>query len=336
MRAFLFLLIVVPALLPAQIPRIGVVDFYGVRKVGEDRIRKTAGIQEGDRLPASKGDVEDRIEKIPGVVMARIEAVCCTDERVILYIGIEERDAPHFEFRDPPHQNISLPQEIVDAYHGFLRAFEAAARAGQTREDLSQGHPLSVNAAARGYQDKFTGMADTNLTILRQVLRESMDPEQRATAAYIIGYASKKQLVVNDLQYAMQDDDESVRANAMRSLTAIAAFADRNPESGIRVQPTWFVEMLNSIVWSDRYHAATALVNISERRAPSTIEELKERALPSLIEMARWKTLTHALPAFILVGRIAGMPEKQIEAAWSRGDRESVIKRAEAAPRKLR
>ena len=61
---------------------------------------------------------------------------------------------------------------------------------------------------------------------------------------------------------------------------------------------------------------------------------LRERALPSLVEMARWKTLSHALPAFVLLGRIAGLPENQVQAAWTRGDRESVI--AAATKKKAR
>jgi hypothetical protein len=50
--------------------------------------------------------------------------------------------------------------------------------------------------------------------------------------------------------------------------------------------------------------------------------------------MARWKHLPHALPAFILVGRLAGMPEKEIQAAWNKEQRESVIKRALAPAEK--
>ena len=47
--------------------------------------------------------------------------------------------------------------------------------------------------------------------------------------------------------------------------------------------------------------------------------------VPALAEMSRWKTLEHALPAFILTGRVAGLSEQQIQDAWTRGDRESVI-----------
>jgi hypothetical protein len=45
--------------------------------------------------------------------------------------------------------------------------------------------------------------------------------------------------------------------------------------------------------------------------------------------MARWKTLAHALPAFILVGRLAGLPEQEIQDRWTKGDRDAVIQMAE-------
>jgi hypothetical protein len=44
--------------------------------------------------------------------------------------------------------------------------------------------------------------------------------------------------------------------------------------------------------------------------------------------MARWRHLPHALPAFILAGRLAGMSEDALQEAWKREDRERVIKAA--------
>jgi hypothetical protein len=328
-----FCLLVGAASLLAQVPRIGILDFYGLRKVTEARIRETAVLQEGDRLPASKGDVEDRIETIPGVVTARLQAICCASGKAILYIGIEERGASHFDFHPPPKGDVTLPAEIADNYRSFVGAFTEAARIGQTGEDTSRGYALASDPTARSYQEKFVSLANGNYGRLHETLRESSDPEQRAIAAYLIGYAQPTRSVVDDLQYAMQDSDESVRANATRALASIATFALKNPDSNIRVEPTWFIEMLNSLVWSDRYHAATALVTITEGRDPGALDQLRERALPSLLEMARWKTLSHALPAFMLLGRVAGIPEAQIQAAWSRGDRESILQRV-ATPRK--
>ena len=104
--------------------------------------------------------------------------------------------------------------------------------------------------------------------------------------------------------------------------------------SGLTVSPTWFIEMLNSLSWSDRNRAVMALQILTDRPDPSTLEQIRDRALPSLIDMARWKTLAHALPPYLLLGRVAGLPEDQVQAAWSRGDREWVITQATAAAAK--
>jgi hypothetical protein len=87
--------------------------------------------------------------------------------------------------------------------------------------------------------------------------------------------------------------------------------------------------MLNSIVWSDRSHAALALVEMTEEPNPFVLQLIRQRALPSIIEMARWRDLNKALPPFILAGRIAGLSQKQIDDAWiSPDERESVLKTA--------
>lgn len=316
------------SLLASQVPRIGVIDFYGLRRVSEERVRKTLGFKEGDALPPSKADVEERLEKISGVVRARLEAVCCTNGKAILYVGIEEKGARHFGFRFPPGSSVSLDQDIVDVYRRFLEEFEGAARKGDVPEDLTRGHPLAANPSLRAFQERFAAYAESHLKTLRDVLRNAADEEQRAMAAYVIGYAPRKGDVVNDLQYALQDPNDSVRHNAIRALSAISVLAKREPERRICVSPTWFIEMLNSMLWADRTRAAQILVNLSDSRDPDTLDQLRERALPSLCEMARWKTLGHALPAFILVGRIAGLPEEEIHEAWSKGQREKVIDQA--------
>jgi hypothetical protein len=312
----------------AQPPRIGIIDIYGCREVSRGRVRRALGVKEGDPLPPSKGDVEERIEKIGKVARARLEAVCCDAGKAILFVGIEERSAPHFDFRSPPTGDFTLPREITGAYEEYLTLLETAARLGDAAQDFSQGHPLSVNSQLRAVEEQFLELAGEHFDRLRRVLRESSDERQRATAAYVIVYAPKKKLVATYLQYAMQDPDDSVRNNAMRGLTAISVLAERDPEQEIRIAPTWFIEMLNSIIWTDRNKAAAALVQLTEKRDPKVLDQLRERALPSLAEMARWNSLGHALPAFLLVGRLAGLSEQEIQDAWSSGEREKVIERA--------
>src|SRR5499427_4625428 len=83
-------------------PRIGVIDFYGLQKVPEARIRQALGVREGDFLPRSKGDAEEKIDRVSGVVESHLEAVCWDSGNMILYIGVEERGAAHFDIREAP------------------------------------------------------------------------------------------------------------------------------------------------------------------------------------------------------------------------------------------
>jgi len=320
------------ALLPAQAPRIGDIEFYGLHKLTDQKLLHALHLKPGGALPPSKGDMEDELEKVPGVVLSRVEAVCCDQGRTTLFIGIEEKGAPHLAFHSEPAGDVTLPETIADTYHKFLEAVRSAAHRGSTAEDLTHGHSLMADPDARELQMEFADYAELHLPLLRDVLHDSGDDEQRAMAAAIIGYAPDKRDVVNDLEYALQDPDESVRANALRALNAIAVLARLEPRLGIQVSPTWFVEMLNSIVLSDRTHAATALVTLTEQNPGDALDEIRARALDSVVEMARWKTLTYALPPFILAGRLAGMNEKEIQKAWTDGNREAVISIALGAP----
>jgi hypothetical protein len=310
------------------VPRIGTIEYYGIHKLPEQRISKPLGLQPGDPLPPSKGDIEDRLEKIPGVVQARLEAVCCQpDGNAILFVGIEEKSAPHFAFRSAPSANVALPQEIVDVYQKMIGAIEAAGRRGSTAEDLTQGHSLMADPDARELQQSFVAYAGAHLDLLRNVLRNSAQDDQRAMAATIISYAPDKTKVAPDLEFAMQDPGESVRANAMRALTAIAVLSTRDPNLEIHISPTWFIEMLNSIVLSDRIKAATALVNLTEKDAKATLDQIHARALGAVLEMAQWRNLRYALPSYILLGRMAGLDEQTIQESWSRGNRSTVVMR---------
>jgi HEAT repeats len=312
----------------AQAPVIGDINFYGLRKTQPDRILSTLHIQPGGALPASKGDMEERIADMPEVVLARVEAVCCEGKSSTLFIGVEERGAPHAAFRSDPQGNASLPASITDAYRGFLAAVQRAASRGNAAEDLTTGQSRMADPAARKFQEQFSGFAAAHLADLQNVMREAADPDQRAMAVAILGYAPKKAEVIADLQFALQDPDEAVRANSVRALNAIAVFAAREPNLKIVIEPTWFVEMLNSIVLSDRMEAVKALLTLTDHDGHGVIEQVRERALPALAEMSRWKSPAYALPPFMLIGRAAGMTDIQIQRSWEKADRESVIRKA--------
>ena len=327
LRLFLISFFAVFSLSVAQ-PRVGMVELYGAKKATADKVRKAIAISPGDAIPKSKVDLEEQIAAVSGVVRASVSAVCCEEGKAILFVGVQERGTEGFEFREEPTGTEELPPEITTAFQDFTVAMAEAVKKGETAEDISKGHSLMQNLAARQLQERFIGLAEMNPAKLEAVIKDSANPEQRAIAAVVLGYFPKKKLVVDTLQLAMRDPDEGVRNNAMRSLSAIAALAEKEPELEIRVQPTWFIEMLRSVVWTDRNKASFTLVNMTEKRDAKLLERIKERAVPELVEMARWKSLPHALPCYILLGRVAGIEEQRLMDEWGAGHREKIIEEA--------
>ncbi len=312
-------------------PHVGLVEIYGARKVSPAKIRAALGAKPGDPLP-SRLDAEDRIDKVSGVVVSRVEAACCDGNNMVLYVGVEERDSPHIDYHEVPTSDVALPADLFKSYESFLDQVAGSIRARDSEEDLTQGFSLMADSPSRELQESFIPVVAANLARVDRVLRESADPEQRAAAAYLLQYGPRgphtTTVIVNGLQYALRDDDDNVRENAMRALRAVAVGAKLHPEQQIRLEPTWFVELMNSVVWSDRRDATRALVNFTDNRNADTLALIRERALPSVVEMARWHDQTAALPAFILAGRLAGLNEAAIKTAWVNGDREEVLKKA--------
>lgn len=312
----------------AQLPHIGDIDFYGLRKITAAQILSATGLAPGDTLPASKGNLEDQIADLDGVVAAHVEAVCCEGNRSTLFIGIVEEGEPQPAFHLPPAGTATLPPELMALYREYSGAELRSHANGASAEDLTAGHALSPDPSLRGFQDGFIAFAAAHLDALREVLHSGPEPEERAAAATVIGYAHNAKDVVDDLGFAIQDPDEQVRAGAMRALTAIAVLAEKKPSSGIRVAPTGFVDLLNSAMLSDRVEAAKALLTLTDHGNPAALGLVRDRALPALAEMARWKNTQYGLPPFRLLGRVAGLTDAQIQQSWENGDREPVIQKS--------
>jgi hypothetical protein len=314
-------------------PKVGLVEVFGAHRTGRGKIEAAAGAKAGGPLPRSRVEAEENIEAIGGIVQARVEAVCCERGEAILYIGVQERGSAVPEFLPEPAEDLSLPDAALEAYREYTQALERAGRGGETEDSLAEGHALSAGPAVRAAQERMLALGEERAGELRQVLRRSQDSEQRAIAAFAIQYLRDKGAVAEDLQKALRDAGEGVRRNAMRSLEALAVLARRDPASGVKVSGVWLVELLNSLVWSDRVGAARTLLVLTETPGPHLTANIKERALVSLAETAAWKHLPHALPAFLLLGRVAGWTDNQTQQAWSSGEREQAIERMRRALR---
>lgn len=337
MRILLFICFVFAInLAVAQDQQIGIIDFFGLHKISEQQARSALGLQERDTLPLSLPDIEQRMKDTLHVAEAHISVVCCDDSgNIILFVGIRETPAKHSMYRSSPHWDITLPEEIVNAYNHFFDAFENAVSKGITGDDLSQGHSLMADSATRAWQRRFLVYARHDLKILKTVLRNCADPEQRAIAAYVIGYASDKRLVTDDLLIAAVDEDEVVRNNAARALAGIATLAQRRPSLRIKISPTPFINMLGSPVWTDRNKALMVLSILTKNRERKLLRQLHDRAFGSLVEMARWKSKSHAYKAFLILGRVGGLKEAQLnKVAWDISRRNALIEKIVKANRK--
>jgi hypothetical protein len=309
----------------AQIPPIGIIDFYGLRSISEQQARVALQIKEGDAVPDAREEIERRLEALPNVEQARLNFVCCEAGKSIIYVGIKERGAPTLRFRSAPHGRAKLPDQMVQAGDALSDAVTRGAEKGDVSEDDSQGHALFHNPEARAVQERFITFAAQDLKLLRAVLRESSDAHHRALAAEIIAYAANKRDVVNDLVHGMSDPNEDVRNNSTRALAIIARFARASPSLRIKIPAQPFIEMLNSIIWTDRNKSSAVLLQLTDGRDAAILLSLRRRALQSLVEMSRWKSPGHAGAAFFMLGRVGNLSDDEIQKAWDSGDRQLLI-----------
>ena len=246
-----------------------------------------------------------------------------------VYIGIREVGRPGVSFRAAPASEIVLPDEIIETYREFEQAFVESLRRGDFSEDDSNGYALIGDEAAREIQKQFVPLAERHFDRLALVLRTAKSADQRDAAAWVLGYAADKRKAAAELDSAVRDPNPKVPNNAMRALGLILVYAQKHPELAIEAPIESFLDLVESVEWTDRNKAMLVLDGFSAGRDEVVLAKLRVRSLPALVEMARWQTEGHAGMAFLLVGRIAGLSDAEIDdEARTAGQRERVIARA--------
>jgi hypothetical protein len=307
--------------LSAQIVKIGTIDVYGNRNVNTDTILQRSQIAEGDSITQKKflnGNIESNIRAIPGIKQAKTALVCCDKNgNYHLFIGVSESDSNILYHRLAPTLRIRLPNNYTNAYAQFSDKLSDAVQRGEADDSWSEGHSLIHYLPARRIQEKYRVWADENFADLKKVLRSSAYEMERATAAVIIAYHYDKNEVVPELMYAIIDESAEVRNNAIRALAIIAYYASLHPEKKINIPYMPFVRLINSVDWTDRNKGLSVLMQLTRSGNPDMLNKLKELSLPALKEMAVWKSEAHALPAYVILARIAGIPEEKINSVTS-------------------
>lgn len=298
--------------------RIGIIDVYGNRTISADSIRHTAGITEGDtvsqRLLAGR-QIEQRLEKLPGVKQAQTALVCCdNNRRYVLFIGVAESDSAVYSLRKAPNLKIKLPNAYTKAYQLFSQRHNKAVISGEATDDWSQGYAMMEYAPARRIQEKFLRWANADFDGIKKVMRSSAFHNQRAAAAHILSYHDDKSKVIPELIYALRDEDDEVRNNAGRALSDLSYYMTKNPGNvSVPFQP--FIRMINSVSWSDRTKGLRVLAQLSETRNDELFRQLRATSMESLKEMALWRSESHAAPAVVILGRMAGWTDEKIRTA---------------------
>jgi hypothetical protein len=307
---------------------IGTIDFYGMNKVPVESLRKALPFKVGDGMHPPSGSQAaewQRQSKALGAIHSSFNFTCCDSGRVILYVGVQEAGAPTLMLHEAPRGKVRLDEEIVKASADFYAALQLAIRADRSAEDDTKGHALASDPAMLAVQNRFIEYARKYKNTLQKVLRESADDQQRGIAAQILGYVDDKQSVVNDLVYAVSDPSELVRNNSMRSLWVFTKMVPDRKHAVIRVPYEPFVSMLNSPEWSDRNKSSLALMELTQNRDPRLLAMLRRDAMDSLIQMARWKSEGHAMPARVILARIAGYSEDGMRDVFGHHEPEAII-----------
>lgn len=309
-------LLLISAAVCAQPKEISIIDFYGRENIPEQHLRSLLPVKEGDSIRlVNKEAIVKKLKEVPGVSDAHVATVCCDekDGKWILFVGISEGIILRPPYNPAPNGKATLPEDVMKNYAEFNRLFMEGVMKGEARQESGEGHAIFTYAPAKPAQEKLIAYTRQNLAHVKDVLRNSADANQRDAASWIIAYAADKKSIVPDLLEAVYDADEKVRNNATRGLAVLAGWAAKKPDAGIQIPAEPFINMTNSIVWTDRNKGIAVLLALSENAPEEVKKKIITRALPAIVEMSKWKNPGHALMNYMLLARMAGMPEGEIE-----------------------
>jgi HEAT repeats len=325
---FLMLFLLTPVVAQETHRRIGEIDFYGYAGLDLEKIRTALPVSEGDELAndavmTQVAWIRETVKRVVGHPATDVAAVCCDAQgNWIFYIGLPGSSIRTLRFNPPPKGRARLPTSITAHYQKTMEASSSAVGKGVAAEDHSRGFALSVDPDLRAMQLATRAYALRNEALVRRVLASSEDAEQRIAAAHILGYARQSAQQIQALVRASQDSDETVRNNAIR---ALGVLAQSDPKGAARIPAQHFIAMLSSGSWTDRNKAGFLLDELTERRDPKLLAQLRSQSLDSLIEMARWRSRGHADFARILLGRIAGIEEVRLRALLEAGQVDQIL-----------
>jgi hypothetical protein len=296
-----------------------------------NQIRAALPLKAGDQLSHDSKDemvgrLKAAIKRVSGHEPSDVATVCCDDQgKLTIYIGLRGESVRQTPYNPTPRGSARLTSAALKVQHDAEQAWLNAINKGVAGEDDSKGYALSADPEARAKQLALHRYVARHAEMVRRVLATARDVEQRRIAAEMLGYAGTSREQIHALIRASRDVDDGVRNNAIRALGVVAR---SNREAAAIIPGQCFVDLLNSLLWTDRNKSAALLSVLTAQRDATLLACLREQALTSLIEMARWSYSGHAYSARVMLGRIAGMDEKALDAMLDKNEVEPIIKAA--------
>ena len=331
MKIFLLIAILLapPAFSQNESVTIGAIDFYGQDGMDLTQIRAALPLKEGDQFTHDSKDVmvsrlKAGIKQATGREPSDVEFVCCDDRgKLTIYIGLRPETIQKILYNPAPRGSARLTPAALKVQHDAELAWFNAINKGVAGEDDSKGYALSAEPEARAKQLALHDYVARHVEMVRRVLALAGDVEQRRIAAEMLGYAGTSREQIHALIRASRDVDDGVRNNAIRALGVVAR---SSPKAAAIIPGQCFVDLLNSVLWTDRNKSAGLLSVLTAQRDAQLLACLRQQALTSLIEMARWSYSGHADTARLMLGRIAGIDERTLLAMIERKEVEAIIK----------
>jgi hypothetical protein len=309
---------------------VGSIDFFGGQGMDTAALMAKLPVKVGQALTFEQADgvkagVEAAVLAGTGKAATDVNFVCCDEPgKLQIYVGVQGGSYRAPVYGAAPTGDATLPGEGLGLYQEDMKATAAAVESGHAREDDSKGYALTDDPAAKAVELRMRAYALQHTAAIEAVLRGSKDAAQRQAAAMLLGYAERSPEQVKELARAAGDVDADVRNNAVR---ALAVMASAGPMEGLEVEP--LVAMLSSGSWSDRNKASLLLYRITKSRDAGMLKVLREEAMGALLDGAAWQSAGHAVPFLVMLGRIGGLEEVEIQRLLDAGDPGAIVAAAE-------
>lgn len=318
----------------AQEKHLEIIDFFGYEGMDIEAVRKALPFREGDIFPtgdearnAWKQSARETVIRVTGKEATDVNMVCCTSRgNAIVFIGLRRKSSSEARYNPKPTGTGKLPPDLTKLDAEIDAAWYDAVQKGSIGEDRSAGYSLLTDPNVRTKQLAFRDLAIKCEQQIIHTAATSSDDDQRAIAATALGYIRQTDAQLDALIQSSSDPNSIVRNNAVRALGLLVGV---KPQYQSKIPRRVFIDLVRSGVWTDRNKGSILLFELTSKRDPNFLSEVRRDAMQPLIEIAKWRSTGHAYAAQVLLGRIAGIEEKQLQKLIRDGQIDAIIQAAQ-------